>query len=335
SPLNAVLAGGGTTLQGTGTILDDDSPAPVPGLPILTVSDLTVPEQVGGSTATFTLSIPTPAGLTITGTYTILAGTATAGADVTAGTGSLTSLAGAAFTTVTVPILNDNLVEPIETVVLKLATLRNAQFANASSSLNAIAKIVDNDFVLDVDGNGRADALTDGIVIIRHLFGFTGNALINGVVDPSGARSTAQLVEEFLAQISDRLDVDGNGQADALTDGIVIIRYLFGFTGDALINGVVDLSGTRTTAAAIEAFLQGFLPGNTPTVADVQPALTASTVSVTTAVTTSAVSDPAISAPALSMAFVQQSWVSDYVNGSAPTVTSSTEDEELVIALPV
>src|SRR3989442_6958208 len=30
---------------------------------------------------------------------------------------------------------------------------------------------------LDVDLNGTADALSDGIVIIRHLFGFTGNAL--------------------------------------------------------------------------------------------------------------------------------------------------------------
>ena len=33
---------------------------------------------------------------------------------------------------------------------------------------------------LDVDLNGQADALSDGIVITRHLFGFTGNALVDG-----------------------------------------------------------------------------------------------------------------------------------------------------------
>ena len=34
------------------------------------------------------------------------------------------------------------------------------------------------------------------------------------------------------------LDVDGNGEADALTDGILIMRYLYGFQGQALIDGV-------------------------------------------------------------------------------------------------
>ena len=35
----------------------------------------------------------------------------------------------------------------------------------------------------------------------------------------------------------DRLDIDDNKQSDALTDGLMIIRYLFGFTGDALTSG--------------------------------------------------------------------------------------------------
>src|ERR1051326_8857314 len=41
---------------------------------------------------------------------------------------------------------------------------------------------------LDVDLNGTADALTDGLLIVRYLFGFTGTALTNGVVDPAGHR---------------------------------------------------------------------------------------------------------------------------------------------------
>ena len=58
------------------------------------------------------------------------------------------------------------------------------------------------------------------------------------------------------------LDVDGNGTADALTDGISIVRYLFEFRGDILINGAVAPDAIRDTAPEIEAFLGAFdLPG--------------------------------------------------------------------------
>ena len=33
------------------------------------------------------------------------------------------------------------------------------------------------------------------------------------------------------------LDVDGNGQIDALTDGLMIIRYMFGLRGASLTPG--------------------------------------------------------------------------------------------------
>ena len=51
------------------------------------------------------------------------------------------------------------------------------------------------------------------------------------------------------------LDVDGDGSADALTDGVLLLRYLFGFRGATLVAGV-DLGGcTRCDATAIEAYL--------------------------------------------------------------------------------
>jgi hypothetical protein len=55
-------------------------------------------------------------------------------------------------------------------------------------------------FNLDIDGNGVADALTDGLLIIRHLFGFTGNTLIDGAVATNCARCTAQDIEAHIAQ---------------------------------------------------------------------------------------------------------------------------------------
>ncbi|MEX0713606.1 MAG: hypothetical protein WD278_14710 [Pirellulales bacterium] len=118
-------------------------------------------------------------------------------------------------------------------------------------------------FTLDVDANAEADALTDGILMVRHLFGFSGNALINGAIGTGATRTTAAAIDAYLDQaVADgMLDVDGNGEADALTDGILVVRYLFGFSGNALINGAIGSGATRTTAAAIDAYLDSLMPG--------------------------------------------------------------------------
>ena len=56
--------------------------------------------------------------------------------------------------------------------------------------------------------------------------------------------------------VSSVLDIDGNGEFDALTDGLLIIRYAFGFAGETLTAGAVDLDNCqRCTAAEIEARL--------------------------------------------------------------------------------
>ncbi len=113
---------------------------------------------------------------------------------------------------------------------------------------------------LDVDLNGQADALSDGILIIRHLFGFTGSALTNGAVDPAGQRTDPNAIQNYLNSIDSALDVDLNQQADALSDGIMIIRSLFGFTGTALTSGAVDPGGQRTDPAFIATFLGNMNP---------------------------------------------------------------------------
>jgi hypothetical protein len=174
-------------------------------------------------------------------------------------------------------------------------------------------------------------------------------------VDPSGTRNTAPRVEDYLQRSGPvMLDVDGNGFADALSDGIVIIRYLFGFTGDALTNGVVDPAGTRNTAAAVEAFLSGFLPVSSSSVQTqslVASEPVASSATATTTITTTASDAPAQVVPLVEMendtttattatvtdsnysqAYVQQAWVKNYVNGSVVMNDEEMEDE-LVIQL--
>ena len=49
-------------------------------------------------------------------------------------------------------------------------------------------------------------------------------------------------------------------QGDALTDGLLTLRYLFGLQGDTLINGVVAEDATRKTAEEIEAHLETLMP---------------------------------------------------------------------------
>jgi len=54
------------------------------------------------------------------------------------------------------------------------------------------------------------------------------------------------------------LDVDGNGGAEPLTDGVLVMRYLSGLRGEDLIAGAVDTEHcTRCTAEAIESYLAG------------------------------------------------------------------------------
>ena len=56
------------------------------------------------------------------------------------------------------------------------------------------------------------------------------------------------------------LDIDGNGSYDALTDGLLVVRYMLGIRGAALINGAVGASPTRSSVSTIEAYLNGLSP---------------------------------------------------------------------------
>ena len=67
---------------------------------------------------------------------------------------------------------------------------------------------------------------------------------------------------EIIARINtlgDLADIDGNGDIDALTDGLLILRYLFGLEGEILVAGVVSDDATRT-ADEIEAHLEMLMP---------------------------------------------------------------------------
>ena len=55
------------------------------------------------------------------------------------------------------------------------------------------------------------------------------------------------------------MDVDSNGIKDPLTDGLLYLRYLFGFRNDALISNAVGNGCSRCTATQIADYLDGLV----------------------------------------------------------------------------
>jgi hypothetical protein len=54
---------------------------------------------------------------------------------------------------------------------------------------------------LDVDGDGAVKALTDTLLLVRWSFGFTGNTLIAGVLDPECTRCTADEIIDHIEEV--------------------------------------------------------------------------------------------------------------------------------------
>ena len=113
---------------------------------------------------------------------------------------------------------------------------------------------------LDIDGNGEYDALTDGLLLLRGMFGLTGNSLVSNAIATDANYTSAIDIQARIKGLSNIVDIDANGQADALTDGLLILRYLFGLRGDVLLNGIVSDDADRDTALAIETYVESLLP---------------------------------------------------------------------------
>ncbi len=112
--------------------------------------------------------------------------------------------------------------------------------------------------ILDIDGDGSTEPLSDGLLVLRFLFDFAGNTLTSGVVNmQTCTRCDAASIEAYLTLILALLDIDDDGSAEPLTDGLLVLRFLFGFTGTTLTSGAVDTQNCmRCDATEIEPYLQ-------------------------------------------------------------------------------
>ena len=125
APSGATLA----DAQGQGTITNDDT---VVTLPTLSINDVTVTEgNSGTTTATFTVTLSAASASTVTVSFATANGTATAGSDYVAQTGTLSFTAGQTTKTISITVNGDTTVEPNETFVVNLSSPSGATLADA------------------------------------------------------------------------------------------------------------------------------------------------------------------------------------------------------------
>ena len=126
--------------------------------------------------------------------------------------------------------------------------------------LSFTTQIKASDLSWDVDSDGNTDALTDGLLLLRYTFGLRGNELTNGTISTDSPLSPSA-VETRIQSILPIADVDGNGEIDALTDGLIVLRYLFEIKDESLINAVVSSNATRSSLIEISQHLIDHMPG--------------------------------------------------------------------------
>ena len=127
NPVNAAIA----TAQGTGTIVDDDSP------PSISIGDVSVTEgNTATKTASLNVTLSAAGGRTVTVNFATANGTATAGSDYLARTGTLTFAPGVTSQPVVVTVNGDALNEANETVLVALSGATNASISDSQGVLS-------------------------------------------------------------------------------------------------------------------------------------------------------------------------------------------------------
>jgi hypothetical protein len=114
----------------------------------------------------------------------------------------------------------------------------------------------------DMDHDGNADALTDGLLLLRFSFDLSGDDLTNNAISEGSTLSPSE-VEVRINATQAIADIDGNGSVDALTDGLMLLRYLFGLSGDAVTDSAIAPDAVRSTPEAITQYLADNMPGVT------------------------------------------------------------------------
>ncbi|WP_232105496.1 Calx-beta domain-containing protein [Gimesia panareensis] len=192
--------------QATGTITDDDSAS-------LSIADVTVNENAGTATFTVALDQSVQGGLSVD--WSTVDGTAVAGIDYTAASGTLNFSGNAGETqTLTITLSDDQVVEADETFLVDLTNLQAGGLSVTLSDTQAAGTITDDDSATlsidDVNVNENAGTATFTVTLDQAVQGGLS-------VDWSTADGTAVAGIDYIAD-SGTLSFSGNaGETQTVT----------------------------------------------------------------------------------------------------------------------
>ena len=107
----------------------------------------------------------------------------------------------------------------------------------------------------DIDGDGLIGTDTDGLLLLRYATGVTGDALTANALGAAATRRDSAAVTAYIQAKLSAFDWDGDNKITATTDGSMLLRYMDGVRGAALVAGARNDVGTRRDFATIEAFV--------------------------------------------------------------------------------
>jgi hypothetical protein len=138
-------------------------------------------------------------------------------------------------------------------------TSDNTAAGYAFSSDNYVLDIVSATW--DIDGNGKADALTDGLTLLKASFGLSGQSMIEGSI-ATDSNMTLEEIEGSMEKAMTIADIDDSGDVDALTDGLMVLRYLFGVEDSGLTEGAIGSDAKREAHQSIVDHLEKHMPAD-------------------------------------------------------------------------
>ena len=144
-------------------------------------------------------------------------------------------------------------------------TVTTTNDSNISSQQAVVVTVVDSAeqaiyrTTWDFDGNGQGDALTDGMLLVRYEFDLRDSVMVEGAVAENSPLSHTE-IQLNLDEAKDIADINGDGQVRALSDGLLLLRHLFGLGGNRLVKDAVYSQGSRQTPEDIAAYINSYMP---------------------------------------------------------------------------
>jgi hypothetical protein len=159
----------------------------------ISISDAPPVSEGLGNFATFTVTISNPSAVPVTVNYQTADGTATAGSDYTATSGTLTFAPGETTKAINVPILDDAILEGSETFNVDLSNPTNATILDDQGE----GTILDNDTQPTIDIDDVAVNESDGIAVFT--VSLSDPSVVPVTVDYQTANGTATAGSDYTA----------------------------------------------------------------------------------------------------------------------------------------